>query len=132
MALDKITSTMITDEAVTTAKLGPSAVTGVKIASDAIDITDLGTIMSVGETAPAGPFITLTRMLRCRAALEDLKMLRHGVCVRRYLKKRQKTEFRTIFEMGLREANPHHAAAVLAYGSLEDTHTEHLAESRVD
>ena len=57
MALDKITSTMITDEAVTTAKLGPSAVTGAKIAADAIDISDLGTIMSVGETAPAGPFI---------------------------------------------------------------------------
>jgi hypothetical protein len=57
MALDKITSTMITDEAVTTAKLGPSAVTGAKIAADAIDITDLGTIMSVGETAPAGPFV---------------------------------------------------------------------------
>jgi hypothetical protein len=57
MALDKITTTMITDEAVTTAKLGPSAVTGAKIGADAIDITDLGTIMSVGETAPSGPFI---------------------------------------------------------------------------
>ena len=57
MALDKITSTMITDEAVTTAKLGPSAVTGAKIAADAIDISDLGTIMSVGETAPSSPFI---------------------------------------------------------------------------
>jgi hypothetical protein len=38
---------------------------------------------------------------------------------------RKNTEFATILEMGLREAYPGRAIAVLAYGALEDTHTEH-------
>jgi hypothetical protein len=38
---------------------------------------------------------------------------------------RDNTEFATILEMGLREAYPHRALAVLAHGALEDTHTEH-------
>ena len=40
---------------------------------------------------------------------------------------RKNTEFATILEMGLREAYPHRAVAVLAYEALEDTHTEHPA-----
>jgi hypothetical protein len=36
-------------------------------------------------------------------------------------------EFRTILEMGLREAYPHRAVAVFAYEALKDTHTEHPA-----
>ena len=41
---------------------------------------------------------------------------------------RKNTEFRTILDMGLREAYPKRAIAVLAYGALEDTHTEHPAD----
>ena len=37
------------------------------------------------------------------------------------------TEFRTILEMGLREAYPHRGVAVFAYEALKDTHTEHPA-----
>jgi hypothetical protein len=33
------------------------------------------------------------------------------------------TEFRTILEMGLREAYPHRGVADLAYEALKDTHT---------
>ena len=40
---------------------------------------------------------------------------------------RKNTEFATILEMGLREAYPHRALAVLAHGALKDTHTEHPA-----
>ena len=40
---------------------------------------------------------------------------------------RKNTEFRTILEMGLREAYPHRAVAVFAYEALKDTHTEHPA-----
>ena len=40
---------------------------------------------------------------------------------------RENTEFATILEMGLREAYPGRAPAVLAHGALEDTHTEHPA-----
>ena len=40
---------------------------------------------------------------------------------------RKNTEFVTILEMGLREAYPHRALAVLAYGALKDTHAEHPA-----
>ena len=40
---------------------------------------------------------------------------------------RKNTEFATILEMGLREAYPGRALAVLAHGALENTHTEHPA-----
>ena len=40
---------------------------------------------------------------------------------------RKNTEFATILEMGLHEAYPGRAPAVLAHGALEDTHTEHPA-----
>ena len=40
---------------------------------------------------------------------------------------RKNTEFATILEMGLCEAYPGRALAVLAHGVLEDTHTEHPA-----
>ena len=40
---------------------------------------------------------------------------------------RKNTEFATFLEMGLREAYPGRALADLAYGALEDTHTEHPA-----
>ena len=40
---------------------------------------------------------------------------------------RENTEFATFLEMGLREAYPGRAPADLAYGALEDTHTEHPA-----
>ena len=36
---------------------------------------------------------------------------------------RKNTEFATILEMGLREAYPGRALAVLAHGALKDTHT---------
>ena len=39
----------------------------------------------------------------------------------------EKPEFRTILKLGLGEAYPWRGAADLAYGALEDTHTEHLA-----
>ena len=34
-----------------------SKIIGASVADDAIDVSDLGTIMSVGETAPSSPFI---------------------------------------------------------------------------
>ena len=40
---------------------------------------------------------------------------------------RKNAEFVTVLEMGLREAYPHRALAVLAHGALKDTHTEHPA-----
>ena len=40
---------------------------------------------------------------------------------------RKNTEFATILEMGLCEAYPGRALAVLAHGALKDTHTEHPA-----
>ena len=50
------------------------------------------------------------------------------VCVRSGTSENRKnTEFVTILEMGLREAYPHRALAVLAHGALKDTHTEHPA-----
>ena len=42
-------------------------------------------------------------------------------------KNRKNTEFRTILEMGLREAYAGRAVAVFAYEALKDTHTEHPA-----
>ena len=55
--------------------------------------------------------------------------IRNGtVCVRAGTSENRKnTEFSTILEMGLREAYPHRAVAVLAFGALENTHTEHPA-----
>ena len=38
---------------------------------------------------------------------------------------RKNTEFRTILEMGLREAYPGRVVADPAYEALKDTHTEH-------
>ena len=50
------------------------------------------------------------------------------VCVRSGTSENRKnTEFVTILEMGLREAYPHRALAVLAHGALKDPHTEHPA-----
>ena len=50
------------------------------------------------------------------------------MCVRAgTFENRKNTEFVTILEMGLREAYPHRALAVLAHGALKDTHTEHPA-----
>jgi hypothetical protein len=50
------------------------------------------------------------------------------VCVRAETSKNcENTEFATILEMGLREAYPNRALAVLAHGALKDTHTEHRA-----
>jgi hypothetical protein len=50
------------------------------------------------------------------------------VCVRAGTSKNRKnTEFATILEMDLREAYPHRALAVFAYGALTGTHTKHLA-----
>ena len=50
------------------------------------------------------------------------------VCVRAGTSENRKnTEFATILEMGLREAYPHRAVAVLAYKALKDTHTKHPA-----
>ena len=50
------------------------------------------------------------------------------MCVRAgTFENRKNTEFVTILEMGLREAYPHRALADVAYGALEDTHTEHPA-----
>jgi len=50
------------------------------------------------------------------------------VCVRSGMSENRKnTEFVTVLEMGLREAYPHRALAVLAHGALKDTHTEHPA-----
>ena len=40
---------------------------------------------------------------------------------------RKNTEFATILEIGLREAYPGRAPAVLAHGALKNTHTEHPA-----
>jgi hypothetical protein len=40
---------------------------------------------------------------------------------------RKNTEFATFFGMGLREAYLGRAVADLAFGALEDTHTEHPA-----
>ena len=40
---------------------------------------------------------------------------------------RKNTEFRTILEMGLREAYAVRAVAVFAYEALKNTHTEHPA-----
>jgi hypothetical protein len=40
---------------------------------------------------------------------------------------RKNIEFATFLDMGLREAYPRRALAVLAYGALEDTYTEHPA-----
>ena len=40
---------------------------------------------------------------------------------------RKNTEFATILAMGLRETYPGRDLAVLAHGTLEDTHTEHPA-----
>ena len=56
--------------------------------------------------------------------------IRNGTpCVRTGISENRKnTEFRTILEMGLQEAYPGRAIAVLAYGALEDTHTEHPAD----
>jgi hypothetical protein len=49
-------------------------------------------------------------------------------CVRAGTSKNHKnTEFVTILEVGLREAYPGRAVAVLAYEALKDTHTEHPA-----
>ena len=41
------------------------------------------------------------------------------------LENRKNTEFATFLEMGLREAYPGRALADLAYGALDDPHTEH-------
>jgi hypothetical protein len=50
------------------------------------------------------------------------------VCVRAGTSENRKnTEFATILEMDLREAYPHRALAVFAYGALTVTHTEHPA-----
>jgi hypothetical protein len=50
------------------------------------------------------------------------------VCVRAGTSENRKnTKFATILEMGLREAYPHRAPAVLADEALEDTRTEHPA-----
>jgi hypothetical protein len=49
-------------------------------------------------------------------------------CVRaRTPKNCKNTEFRTILEMGLREAYAGRGVAVFAYEALKDTHTEHPA-----
>ena len=55
--------------------------------------------------------------------------IRNGtVCVRAGTSKSCKnTEFRTILEMGLREAYAGRGVAVFAYEALKDTHTEHPA-----
>ena len=34
-----------------------SKIIGASVADDAIDVSDLGTIMSVGESAPSSPFV---------------------------------------------------------------------------
>ena len=50
------------------------------------------------------------------------------MCVRSGMSENRKnTEFVTVLEMGLREAYPHRALAVLAHGALKDTHTDHSA-----
>ena len=45
-----------------------SKIIGASVADDAIDVSDLGTIMSVGETAPSSPFIG-QRWYRARTAI---------------------------------------------------------------
>ena len=61
-----------------------------------------------------------------RRARHDIR--KGTVCVRSGTSENRKnTEFVTILEMGLREAYPHRAPAVLAHEALEDTHTEHPA-----
>ena len=61
----------------------------------------------------------------CRAR----RGIRNGTpCVRAKTSKNCKnTEFRTILEMGLREAYAGRAVADFAYEALKDTHTEHPA-----
>jgi hypothetical protein len=74
--------------------------------------------------APVGPSITPHPSVR-RARHENGK---GTVCVRAGTSKNRKnTEFAIILEMDLREAYPHRALAVFAYGALTGTHTKHLA-----
>jgi hypothetical protein len=75
--------------------------------------------------APVGPSITSTHRRAAPAAASATARpdsARTGIS-----KNRKNTEFRTILEMGLREAYPGHAVADPAYEAFKDTHTEHPA-----